>query len=135
MERYQYPSDITLEQFEQICPALEAARKKTKPREVDLYDVFCAILYILNSGCQWRMLPSDFPNWELVYYYYRAWSDKRSPDQPSILEEILKKKLVKREREMDGNQKQAWESLIHKASKTANPHEKKVMMEARKFPA
>jgi len=30
---------------------------------VDLYDVLCAILYVLKSGCQWRMLPRDFPNW------------------------------------------------------------------------
>ena len=29
-----------------------------------------------KSGCQWRMLPNDFPKWwQLVYYYYRKWSD------------------------------------------------------------
>ncbi|MDR0477597.1 MAG: transposase, partial [Desulfobulbaceae bacterium] len=52
---------------------LEAERKGIKPRKVDLYDIFCAILYIIKSGCQWRMLPSDFPKWQLVYYYYYAW--------------------------------------------------------------
>ena len=36
-----YPSDISRKQFEQISPILENARKKTKPRTVDLYDVFC----------------------------------------------------------------------------------------------
>ncbi len=60
--RKQYPSDITKEQFEQIRPVLESGRKKTAPRKVDLYEVFCAILYLLKSGCQWRMLPEGFPN-------------------------------------------------------------------------
>ena len=39
-----YPSDISREQFEQIQPLLEQVRKKTKPRVVDLLEVFCAIL-------------------------------------------------------------------------------------------
>jgi hypothetical protein len=35
---HKYPSDITREQFEAVRPLLESARKKTKPREHDLYD-------------------------------------------------------------------------------------------------
>ena len=33
--------------------------------------------YILpcKIGCNWRMLPNDFPKWQLVYYYYRKWVD------------------------------------------------------------
>ena len=30
-----------------------------------------AIFYLLRSGCQWRMLPHDFPRWPTVYYYFR----------------------------------------------------------------
>ena len=56
-----YPSNISREEFELIRGELEGAKKKTKPRKVDLYEVFCAILYVLKSGCQWDMLPSDFP--------------------------------------------------------------------------
>jgi DNA-binding XRE family transcriptional regulator len=41
-QRRQYPSDISPEQFAKIQPLLESARKKTRPREVDLYEVFCA---------------------------------------------------------------------------------------------
>ncbi len=52
-----YPSDISCEQFALIFPILEGARHKTKPRVVDLYDIFCGICYVLKSGCQWRMLP------------------------------------------------------------------------------
>ena len=67
---HNYPSDITREQFEIIRKDLENAKKRTRPRKVDLYDVFCAILYLNKGGIQWRMLPSNFPNWKLVYYYF-----------------------------------------------------------------
>ena len=46
--RKAYPSDISRKQFEHILPILESARKKTKPRTVDLYDVFCSLLYTKN---------------------------------------------------------------------------------------
>lgn len=41
-----YPSNITRQQFEVIRSELENFCQRTKPRQVDLYDVFCAILYI-----------------------------------------------------------------------------------------
>ena len=41
---HKYPSDITREQFEIIRPDLEKAKKKTRPRKYDLYDIFCAVL-------------------------------------------------------------------------------------------
>ena len=65
--RAKYPSDISREQFATIQPLLEGARKKTKPRKIELYEVFCAILYALRTGCQWCALPSDFPKWRTVY--------------------------------------------------------------------
>lgn len=89
--RADYPSDISRDQFESIRELLEQARKKTKPRMVDLYDVFCAVLYVLKSGCQWRMLPCDFPKWQLVYKYFRQWQARPSEDAPSLLEQALKK--------------------------------------------
>ncbi len=85
-----YDSDISRGQFEAIRQELEGARKRTKPRKVDLYDVFCEVLYLLKTGCQWRMLPSDFPKWRTVHSYYQIWSN---PDKEgeSILERVLKK--------------------------------------------
>ena len=32
------------------------------------------LLYVYKTGCQWRNLPHDFPAWQTVYYYFRAWS-------------------------------------------------------------
>lgn len=88
--RKRYPSDVSREQFEKIEPILLSARKKTRPREVDLYDIFCAVLYLLKSGCQWRMIPSDFPDWRNVYAYFRIGSYKEK-DKQSLLEQVLKK--------------------------------------------
>ena len=88
---HSYPSDISREQFARILPTLESARRRTKPRTVNLYDVFCGVLYLLKSGCQWRMLPADFPNWRTCYKYFRQWSERPGPGQDSILEQVLKK--------------------------------------------
>ena len=88
---HSYPSDITREQFARIRPLLESARRRTKPRTVDLYDVFCGVLYLLKSGCQWRMLPADFPDWRTCYKYFRQWSERPGPEEESILERVLKK--------------------------------------------
>ncbi len=90
MRTKKYPSDTSREQFEIIKPLLEGARKKTKPRTVDLYEVWCAVLYLLRTGCQWRALPSDFPNWRAVHSYFAQWSQ---PDTQgvSLLQQALKK--------------------------------------------
>ena len=87
---HNYPSDITREQFELIRGDLEKAKKTTKPREIDLYSVYCAILYLNKSGCQWDMIPSDFPKRGIVRYYYDVWSAKRE-DGSTLLSEVLKK--------------------------------------------
>lgn len=92
--RNKYPSDITREQFDIIRPTLEAARKKTRPRKDDLYDVFCAVLYVLKTGSQWRALPHDFPTWQTVYACFSIWKKEKKVGRkkfPSILEEVLKK--------------------------------------------
>ncbi len=68
-------------QFERIRPLLESVRKRTKPRTVDLCEVFNAVLYLLKSGCQWRMLPEGFPNWVTVYSYFAKWS---APGQDGV---------------------------------------------------
>ncbi len=88
--RKSYLSDITREQFSLIKEDLEGAKKTTKPRVVDLYDIFCAILYRLKTGCQWRALPHDYPSYRLVFYYYGIWR-KNSDKVESILDYCLAK--------------------------------------------
>ena len=88
--RKQYPSDVSREQFARVLPLLEGVRKRTKPRRVDLYEVFNAVLYLLKSGCQWRMIPDGFPKWRTVHSYFAKWSEP-GPDGVSVLEQALKK--------------------------------------------
>jgi hypothetical protein len=72
-----YPSDITRDEFNIIKNILENVRKTTKPRSIDLHDIFCAIMYVNKSGCQWRMLTSYFPKWNTVCYYFQIWTAPR----------------------------------------------------------
>ncbi len=86
-----YPSDISRQEFEKISPLLEGARKKTKPRTLDLYDVFNGLLYVVRTGCQWRALPKDYPKWRSVHQYFLTWSEQPKEGGESILEGCLKK--------------------------------------------
>jgi transposase len=90
MQRPDYPSDVTREQFELVRPMLEAARRKTRPRKHDLYDVFCAVLYFLDSGSAWRSLPPGFPPWRTVHEYFTQWTLTRG-DEQGLLERALEK--------------------------------------------
>jgi transposase len=85
MKKKTYPSDITREQFAKVLPILESVRSKTRPKTLDLYDVFNAVLYLLKTGCQWRALPHEFPDYRRVHYYFTIWKDSE------ILNEVLKK--------------------------------------------
>ena len=62
MMRKEYPSDISRKQFEIIKEDLKSVRKTTHPSTYDLYDIFCAVLYLLKEGCTWRAIPHDSRN-------------------------------------------------------------------------
>lgn len=95
--RKAYPSDVTREQFEKIREDLEKAKKKTHPSKYDIYDIFCAVLYLLKEGCTWRAIPHDYPNWQNVRYHYDIWA-KPDENGVSLLDRILRK-LVEMERQ------------------------------------
>lgn len=67
-----YSTDITDAQWNNIKAYLDSKGRK---RKVSLRSVWNALMYVVKTGCQWRMLPQDFPGWQLVYYYYRKWVD------------------------------------------------------------
>jgi hypothetical protein len=77
------------EEFELIRGDLEKAKKVTKPRKKDWYDIFRAILYLIKSGCHRQMprriLPGDFPKHGIVRYYYDVRPAKRN-DGTTLLE-------------------------------------------------
>src|SRR5262245_35235179 len=67
-----YDTDLTDEQFALIEPLLPR-RKRTGRPPADLREVVNAILFLVRTGCQWRMLPRDFPPWSTVHTWYRRW--------------------------------------------------------------
>lgn len=75
--RRKYPSDISQEQFEEIREELAGAKKTTYPRKYDLYDIFCAVLYLLKEGCTWRAVLHDFLKWRNVRYHLIAVAKSR----------------------------------------------------------
>jgi putative transposase len=62
-KRKAYPTDLTDKQWEQLVELLPL--KQTPPEKMREY--INAILYVLHTGCSWRMLPHDFPSWSTVY--------------------------------------------------------------------
>ena len=112
--RRSYPSDISKEQFENISGDLTEGKKKTHPSTYDLYDTFCAVLYLLKEGCTWRAIPHDFPKWQNVRYHYDIWA-KPDENGVSILDRVLRK-LVEAEREKDGREKQTTMIIVDSKS-------------------
>ena len=74
-EQAGYASVVSDEQWaliEPLIPVYEWGR----PRELNMRRVVDAIFYVLKTGCQWEMLPKEYPNHNSVYYYFGRWSDE-----------------------------------------------------------
>jgi putative transposase len=72
METRRYDTDLTDEQFALIEPYLPRPKRTGRP-PADRRAVLDAILYLVRTGCQWRLLPRDFPPWSTVHTWYRRW--------------------------------------------------------------
>jgi transposase len=70
-----YASDTTDAEWSVIEPHLPPPTSCGRTRETKLRDVVDAIFYIARSGCQWRLLPKDFPPYSTVQRYFYAWRD------------------------------------------------------------
>ena len=71
--RKPYPTDLSDAEWSYIEPHLPAPKGYGRPRTHDLREILNAVFYVLKSGCQWRLLPHDFPRWPTVYHYFRRW--------------------------------------------------------------
>lgn len=67
-----YPTNISNSQWQVISKFFDLQRS----RKYDLREIVNAILYLVKTECQWRMLPTDFPKWSIVYYYFNTWKKK-----------------------------------------------------------
>jgi transposase len=77
-----YASDPSDKEWALIAPFPPAPKRVGRPRKTALRDVFDAIQYIVTTGCQWRMLPHDFPPVSTVRRYFYDWRSS------SLLREI-----------------------------------------------
>jgi transposase len=68
-----YASDLTDKEWSLIAPFMPRPRRLGRPRKTELREVLNALLYIASTGCQWRMLPKDFPPYSTVQGYFYEW--------------------------------------------------------------
>lgn len=74
--RYQlYPGDLSDREYEYIKPLIPPAKPGGRSRTTDMRLVLNAIFYLNRTGCQWRYLPREYPPWQTVYGYLRAWRE------------------------------------------------------------
>src|ERR1700730_12537309 len=81
MPRRAYPSDLTDEQWAILEPLLPPPAEEAPNRKYERREIINAILYVLRSGCSWRLVPHDFPTWGAVYWYLRRWRREGIWDQ------------------------------------------------------
>jgi len=87
-----YASDSTDKEWAIIAPKLAQAVGPGRKRTVDLREIVNAIFYRTRTGCQWRMLPKEFPDWRHVWYYYKKWTSHGTWER---LNDVLRR-LVRR---------------------------------------
>jgi len=88
-----YPTDLTDNQWQSIEKFFDYKRT----RKYTLRAIWNAILYVVKTGCQWRMLPKTFAPWPLVYYYFREWKYK------GLMEIILEELVYRLRKSMNRN--------------------------------
>lgn len=70
-----YSSDLTDREWALIEPHLPGPCKTGRPRTTKLRDVMDALMYMAQTGCQWALLPKDFPPASTVQRYFYDWRD------------------------------------------------------------
>lgn len=100
-----YNTELTDSQWEYIEEKLQDQRK----RKHSLRTIWNAIAYVVRSGCQWRLLPSEYPPWQSVYYYFSKWY------KSGVYEEIMADLNV-RERRRKGRKEEPTLGIIDSQS-------------------
>jgi putative transposase len=96
-----YPSNLSDGQWQVISKYFDSQRN----RKYDLREIINAILYLVKTGCQWRMLPKDFAPWQLVYYYFNTWKRQE-------VFEVIQESLVQKTRLKQGKNEQPTVGII-----------------------
>jgi transposase len=73
MDRRPYSTDLSDKEWELLAALIPAPLPGGRPAKWARREIVNAILYILRTGCQWHLLPHDFPPYQTVFYYFRQW--------------------------------------------------------------
>ena len=73
MKPKRYASDMTDAEWDILKDYIPKANGGGRPRSADMREVLNAIFYVLKTGCQWHMLPREFPAKGTVYHYFNTW--------------------------------------------------------------
>jgi putative transposase len=68
-----YPTDLSDAEWAILAPPLPPSQPCGRPPKWPLRLLLDGIFYVLRSGCQWRLLPREFPPWQTVHHYFRRW--------------------------------------------------------------
>ena len=68
-----YQTDLNEAQWQLLKPLIPLPKPGGRPAKYSRRDIVNALLYVLRSGCPWRLLPHDFPPWKSVYGYFAKW--------------------------------------------------------------
>lgn len=88
-----YETDVTDAQWQIMEKLFPNANRKRKHQHRSVVN---ALFYLVKTGCQWRMLPKDFPEWQVVYYYFKKWHEMEIIDDINL--SLLEKKRKNRGR-------------------------------------
>jgi putative transposase len=89
-----YSTNITDNQWQSIEKLINNKRK----RKFSLRIIINSLFYISKTGVQWRLLPKDFPKWQLVYYYFRKWTGEGLIEEiHDTLRGVIRKNMGKEE--------------------------------------
>lgn len=75
MTRKGYDTDTTDAEWVLLEPLLRRSGKMGRPVKLDLRQIVNALFYWERTGCHWRLIPNDFPNWTSVRYYFDKWTN------------------------------------------------------------
>jgi transposase len=76
VQRTRYATDLTDKEWAKLEPMIPAPKPGGRPAKYERREILNAILYLLRTGCSWRLLPHDFPSWRIVYWYFRIWRNE-----------------------------------------------------------
>jgi putative transposase len=103
-----YPTDLKYTEW-QLISELFPSNTLGRPQKWEKWEIINGILYVNRTGCQWRMLPVNFPPWRTVYYYYWRWKGDG-------LWEQINEVLVKQVRQKAGRKEQPSAAVIDSQS-------------------